>query len=51
MSTLKKVEKHIVNMKKFKADLPADVSFSNALEDVHSSGKVHNCSHDEGNLF
>ena len=48
MSTLKKkVEEHIVNMKKFKADLPADVSFSNALEGVHSSGMVHKCSHRE----
>ena len=28
-------------MKRFKADLPADVSFSNALEGVHSSGMVH----------
>ena len=33
---------------KFKADLLADVSSSNALEGVHSSGKVHKCSHREG---
>ena len=45
---IEKVEEHIVNMKKFKADLPADVSFSNALEGVHSSGMVHKCSHREG---
>ena len=44
---IEKVEEHIVNMKKFKADLPADVSFSNALEGVHSSGMVHKCSHRE----
>jgi hypothetical protein len=35
-------------MKIFKADLPADVSFSNVLAGVHSSGMDHKCSHREG---
>ena len=47
MSTLKKSRRTYCQHEEFKADLPADVSSSNALEGVHSSGMVHKCSHRE----